>query len=140
MFRPKPLQWYSINGGKAATAADGSELRITNPSLTSSVFVLHASGNTYPYATYREADADAEAINLVLFRTILDPDDLRLIEGLEQLLDSEVARREKEGDRVKHRSVGTVGRMPGTPGFTLAVFRADDVPDGTELFVEESGS
>jgi hypothetical protein len=31
-------------------------------------------------------------------------------------------------------SVGTVGSMPGTSGFTMATFKADVVPVGTELF------
>lgn len=32
--------------------------------------------------------------------------------------------------------VGTAGAMPGTSGFTMAAFRADDVPVGTKLFRE----
>lgn len=34
--------------------------------------------------------------------------------------------------------VGTAGAMPGTSGFTMAAFRADDVPVGTKLFREGS--
>lgn len=31
-------------------------------------------------------------------------------------------------------SVGKVSSMPGTSGFTMAVFKAEDVPVGTELY------
>lgn len=30
--------------------------------------------------------------------------------------------------------VGIVGTMPGTTGFTMAVFKADEVPVGTRLY------
>jgi len=32
-------------------------------------------------------------------------------------------------------SVGMVGSMPGTDGFTMAAFKAQEVPRGTPLFV-----
>ena len=34
----------------------------------------------------------------------------------------------------KGEPVGEAGTMPGSSGFTMAVFRADDVPVGTKLF------
>lgn len=34
--------------------------------------------------------------------------------------------------------VGEVGAMPGTSGFTMACFKADDVPAGTKLYTLES--
>lgn len=33
--------------------------------------------------------------------------------------------------------VGKVGSMPGTTGFTMAVFKAEDVPVGTKLYIPE---
>ena len=34
--------------------------------------------------------------------------------------------------------VGTTDRMPGTDGFTLAVFNASEVPVGTRIFIKEA--
>lgn len=31
--------------------------------------------------------------------------------------------------------VGNAGTMPGTSGFTMAAFKADDVPEGTSLYI-----
>lgn len=37
-------------------------------------------------------------------------------------------------ERVCGEPVGQAGTMPGTDGFTMAAFRADDVPVGTKLY------
>ena len=36
--------------------------------------------------------------------------------------------------------VGVAGTMPGTDGFTMAAFRADQVPVGTSLYVKSKSS
>lgn len=36
--------------------------------------------------------------------------------------------------RLAGESIGTVGSMPGTNGFTMACFKADEVPAGTRLY------
>lgn len=35
---------------------------------------------------------------------------------------------------VQQEPVGVVGKMPGTDGFTMVVFNAEDVPIGTKLY------
>ena len=42
-----------------------------------------------------------------------------------------------EGDG---RVVGVAASMPGTAGFTIAVFKADDVPVGTEVYTHPARS
>lgn len=45
------------------------------------------------------------------------------------LVQAAIASRQPEGE-----AIGTVGTMPGTDGFTMACFKADDVPVGTLLY------
>lgn len=37
-------------------------------------------------------------------------------------------------DKVIGEPVGMAGAMPGTSGFTMAAFKSEDVPVGTELY------
>ncbi|MCA8237697.1 hypothetical protein [Burkholderia cenocepacia] len=37
-------------------------------------------------------------------------------------------------EKLRGEPVGKAGNMPGTDGFTMAAFRADDVPVGTNLY------
>ncbi|KOR22968.1 hypothetical protein [Burkholderia cenocepacia] len=37
-------------------------------------------------------------------------------------------------EKLRGEPIGQAGNMPGTEGFTMAAFRADDVPVGTNLY------
>lgn len=39
-----------------------------------------------------------------------------------------------QANRVQGEPIGEVGTMPGTSGFTMACFRADEVPVGTKIY------
>ena len=60
---------------------------------------------------------------------------------MEELLDRlEAAEKERDELRSKidqmerQKPIGTVGGMPGTTGFTMACFHADEVPIGSKLY------
>lgn len=62
-----------------------------------------------------------------------------------QKMQSRINALEVEISALKHgivpcRSVGEAGTMPGTSGFTMAVFNASDVPVGTKLYTEPQGT
>lgn len=44
-------------------------------------------------------------------------------------------RAQPEGEAPQAEPVGEAGTMPGTAGFTMACFKATDVPIGTKLYV-----
>ena len=62
-------------------------------------------------------------------------------DDLNELLNRlEVAEKERDELRAKidqmerQKPIGTVGGMPGTTGFTMACFHADEVPIGSKLY------
>jgi hypothetical protein len=73
---------------------------------------------------------------LAEFSKIRTPEDKRCSPELAALQSTiaQLQARVAELESARGEPVGEVGSMPGTSGFTMAAFKADEVPIGTKLF------